>query len=154
MSYVCLTALSLLLLTQVPAKPPAEEEVYAALVSEGDLRRYVRELVAFGPRMGGTPSNDKSADYLSAFFKKSGLEVAILEDPPALAHSEQSWRVALEDGAVIESAYPFGFSPSTGGVRSGRLLLVDEIGKATPSEEWKGRVIYTPGESAARTRRS
>jgi hypothetical protein len=96
--------------------------------------------------MGGTPSNEKSAAYLSAFFKKSGLDVTVLEDPPALAHSEHSWRVALEDGAVIESAYPFGFSPSTGGVRSGRLLLVDEIAKATPSEDWKGRVIYTPGD--------
>jgi len=146
MSNLLLLPLALLLVVQTPFKAPVEEEAYASAVSESDLKRYVRELVAFGPRMGGTPSNEKSAAYLSAFFKKNGLDVTILEDPPALAHSEQSWRVALEDGVVIESAYPFGFSPSTGGARTGRLLLVEELAKATPSEEWKGRVIYTPGD--------
>ncbi|MBA2259908.1 MAG: M28 family peptidase [Acidobacteria bacterium] len=145
MSNLLLLPLALLLVSQT-FKAPVEEEAYASVVSEFDLKRYVRELVAFGPRMGGTLSNDKSAAYLSAFFKRNGLDVTILEDPPALAHSEESWRVALEDGAVIESAYPFGFSPSTGGARTGRLLLVEELAKATPSEEWKGRVIYTPGD--------
>ena len=125
---------------------PTDEKAFAGAVKEAELRRYVRELVAFGPRMGGTPSNDKSAAYLSAFFKKHGLTVTVQEDAPALAHWENSWKVALADGAVIESAYPFGFSPSTKGVRSGRLLQVDELGKATPSEDWKGRVIYTPGD--------
>ena len=125
---------------------PAEEKVFADAVHEAELRRYVRELVAFGPRMGGTPSNDKSAAYLSGFFKKHGLTVEVQEDAPALAHWETAWKVALSDGAVIESAYPFGFSPATKGTRTGRLLQVDELGKATPSEEWKGRVIYTPGD--------
>ena len=125
---------------------PAEEKLFADAVSEADLRRYVRELVAFGPRMGGTPSNEKSAAYLSAFFKKHGLTVAVQEDAPALAHWETGWNVALSDGAVIESAYPFGFSPSTKGTRTGRLLQVDELAKATPSEAWKGRVIDTPGD--------
>jgi hypothetical protein len=123
-----------------------EEEALAGAVSEGDLRRYVRELVAFGPRMGGTPSNERSAAYLSAFFKKHGLEVATAEDPPALAHWENAWSVALEDGVRIESAWPLGFSASTGGVREGTLLLVEDLAKATPGPEWKGRVIYTPGD--------
>ena len=124
----------------------ADEKAFADVVNEAELRRYVRELVAFGPRMGGTPSNDKSAAYLAAFFKKHGLTVEIQEDAPALAHWETAWKVSLGDGAVIESAYPFGFSPSTKGPRTGRLLQVDELAKATPSEEWKGRVIYTPGD--------
>ncbi|CAN5840227.1 hypothetical protein BH18ACI5_BH18ACI5_29050 [soil metagenome] len=128
-----------------PSTAPAED-AFASAVSETDLRRYVRELVAFGPRMGGTPSNDKSSAYLSAFFKKQGLEVITQEDPPALAHWEQSWRVALEDGATIESAYPFGFSPSTGSPRAGKLLLVENLGTTVPAEEWRGRIIYTPGD--------
>jgi hypothetical protein len=123
-----------------------DEEAFAGGIAEADLRRYVRELVAFGPRMGGTPSNEKSAAYLSAFFKQHGLEVAVQDDAPALAHWEDAWSVALEDGAVIESAWPFGFSASTQGTREGRLLLVEDLGKATPTEEWKGRVIYTPGD--------
>lgn len=124
----------------------ADEKTFAGAVNEAELRRYVRDLVGFGPRMGGTPSNDKSASYLSAFFKKHGLTVTVQDDAPALAHWEQSWKVALADGSVIESAYPFGFSPSTKGPRSGRLLQVDELAKATPSEDWKGRVLYTPGD--------
>lgn len=137
--------LALILLVQAAPPRPAEE-AFAASVSEADLRRYVRELVGFGPRMGGTPSNDKSAAYLTAFFKKQGLDVSTMEDPPALAHWETSWRVALKDGAVIESAWPHGFSPSTNGVREGRLLLVPDLAKAPPSAEWKDRVIYTPGD--------
>ena len=125
---------------------PAEEKAFADAVSETELRRYVRDLVGFGPRMGGTPSNDRSAAYLSAFFTKHGLTVAVQEDAPALAHWEQSWKVALSDGAVIESAWPYGFSSSTKGPRTGRLLQVDELAKATPSEAWKGRVVYTPGD--------
>lgn len=125
---------------------PREEKAFADVVNEAELRRYVRDLVGFGPRMGGTPSNDKSAAYLAAYFKKLGLTVQIQEDAPALAHWESAWKVALADGAVIESAWPYGFSASTGGVRTGRLLQVDELAKATPSEEWKGRVIYTPGD--------
>src|SRR5688572_32469457 len=112
------------MLAQAPAARPAEE-TFAAGVAEADLRRYVRELVAFGPRMGGTPSNEKSAAYLSAFFKKHGLEVAVPEDPPALAHWERTWRVALEDGSVLESAWPFGFSASA--TREGRLLLIEDL---------------------------
>lgn len=125
---------------------PPEEKAFAEVVNEAELRRYVRDLVGFGPRMGGTPSNDRSAAYLSAFFKKHGLTVAVQEDAPALAHWETSWKVALSDGAVIESAWPYGFSPSTKGARTGRLLKVDELAKATPTEEWKGRVIYTSGD--------
>ena len=83
---------------------PADEKAFADAVNDAELRRYVRELVAFGPRMGGTPSNDKSATYLAAFFKKHGLTVAIQEDAAALAHWETSWKVMLADGATIESA--------------------------------------------------
>ena len=137
-----LTALTLAAFQTAPAQRPAEE-AFAAGVAEAGLRRYVRELVAFGPRMGGTPSNEKSAAYLSAFFKKQGLDVAVHEDPPALAHWESAWRVAFEDGSVLESAWPFGFSASS--TSKGRLLLIDDLGNATPSAEWAGRVIYTPG---------
>jgi len=134
--------------TLIQAASPASrtaEDAFASGVSATDLKRYVRELVAFGPRMAGTPSNEKSAAYLSAFFEKQGLKVVVQEDAPALAHWEESSTVALEDGSVIESAYPFGFSPATRGV-TGKLLLVEDLGKTTPVEEWKGRVIYTPGD--------
>jgi hypothetical protein len=144
MRFVLVSVLLLHVVQGATAQKP-DEDAFAAAVSESDLRRYVRELVGFGARMGGTPSNEQSAAYLEAFFKKHGLEVALQEDPPALAHWETSWHVALEDGAVLESAWPYGFSASTGGERSGKLLLVEDLSKAAPAPEWKGRVIYTPG---------
>jgi hypothetical protein len=136
--------LSLALAQAVPANQ-ADEQAFSDAVNRQDLQRYVRELVAFGPRMGGTPSNEKSSAYLRAFFTKHGLDVVVQEDPPALAHWENSWHVTLEDGAALESAWPYGFSSSTNGVREGKLLLVEDLAKATPTEAWKGRVIYTPG---------
>ena len=65
--------------------------------------------------MGGTPSNEKSAAYLAAYFKQIGLDVEVAQDPPKLAHWEDSWRVELEDGSRLESAWPMGFSPSVAG---------------------------------------
>lgn len=130
------------LLAQPGAKP---EEAFAAAVNQDHLKRYVRELVAFGPRMGGTPSNEKSAAYLAAHFKKLGLETTVVEDAPALAHWEDSWRVELEDGGVIESAWPMGFSPSASGART-TLLFVPDLRKATPDASWKGRAIYTTSD--------
>ena len=126
----------------------AGEEAFAAAVSEDHLKRYVRELVAFGPRMGGTPSNEKSAAYLAAYFKKLGLEVAVADDAPALAHWEDSWRVTFEGGGAIESAHPLGFSPSANAGTRGTLLLVPDLRKATPEAAWKGRILYTQGEVA------
>jgi hypothetical protein len=138
-------ALVVALTAQAGGAHPAEE-AFAAGVDDVALRRYVRELVAFGPRMGGTPSNDKSAAYLAGYFKNLGLEVEVAEDPPKLAHWEDSWRVELEDGSGIESAWPMGFSPSVAQPADGELLMVPNLRQATPSEQWRGKVIYTPGE--------
>ncbi len=138
--------LFLTLLTQVASPAPAStasESAFAEAVDEAALRRYVRELVAFGPRMGGTPSNEKSAAYLAAYFTKLGLEVEVPEDPPKLAHWEDSWRLTFEDGSRIESAWPMGFSPSMDG--EGELMMVPDLRQATPAETWRDKIIYTPG---------
>ena len=127
------------------AAPVPAEEAFAAAVVEAALRRYVRELVALGPRMGGTPSNERSAEYLARFFKEIGLDVEVAEDPPTLAHWEDAWRVELEDGAVIESAWPMGFS-RTLPASTGPLLMVPNLRQAAPSADWRGKIIYTPGD--------
>jgi hypothetical protein len=119
------------------------------MVREAALRRYVRELVALGPRMGGTPSNEKSAAYLAAYFKKLGLEVGVEDDEPALAHWEDGWRVELETGGVLESAFPLGFSPSAKAGTNGALLFIPDLRRASPEPSWAGRVIYTESEIRA-----
>lgn len=132
-------------LAQAPTPNPAEE-AFAAAVDEARLRRIVRELVELGPRMGGTPSNEQSATYLADQFRGLGLAVGVAEDPPKLAYWQDGWAVEFEDGSTIESAWPMGYSPSVPAPRTGRLLVVADLRKATPSKEWRGRVIYTPGD--------
>jgi hypothetical protein len=129
-----------------PPKANPAEEAFAAAVDEARLRRVVRELVDLGPRMGGTPSNEKSAEYLADSFRGIGLDVQIVEDPPKLAYWQDGWTVEFADGATIESAWPMGYSPAIPEPRTGRLLMVEDLRKATPTEDWRGRVIYTPGD--------
>ena len=140
-------ALALVALVSVQAgSDRTGEEAFAAAVDEAALRRYVRELVAFGPRMGGTPSNERSAAYLQSYFQKLGLNVKVADDPPTLAHWEDAWRVELEDGGVIESAYPYGFSPSVPSAITGKLVVVANLRSAKPSAEWNGAIVYTPSD--------
>lgn len=80
----------------------------------------VRTLVAFGPRMGGTPSGDAAAAWLAAELSAAGLEVELVEDGERWCHSEERWSaVAHVEGRdepfELSSAWPYGFSPSARG---------------------------------------
>jgi hypothetical protein len=135
---------------------PAEAR-FAERVSEPDLRRYVRELVEIGPRMGGTPSGDRAARYLDAFFREAGLDSRLHEDPPRLVHWEESWAVEIvggradgpgaapDDGVRIESAWPYGYSPAVRPARTAPLIVVEDVAATAPSAEWAGKIVYTPG---------
>jgi peptidase M28-like protein len=150
-----IAALPLLLILQSgPSHNPSTEQAYADAVSEAALRQDVHDLVAFGPRMGGTPSGEKAAALLEQYFTRLGLKTEVFTDPPKPAHWEDHWRVALAAGEVIESAWPYGFSPSivapdAGDHDSGRvgpLVLVENLASAQPDPRWKDAVVYTPGD--------
>jgi hypothetical protein len=124
--------------------PHPSEEAFSTEVSTDRLRRDVRDLVALGPRMGGTPSGDRAAAHVDRLFREMGLNARIERDPPLLAHWEDEWTVEIAPaGARLESAWPYGFSPTVDG--SGELLVVKDLSAAQPDRSWKGRVIYTPG---------
>jgi hypothetical protein len=131
--------------TQSPTDEKHNAEVaFADAVSSDRLRKDVRDLVALGPRMGGTPSGDAAAAQIDRTFREIGLGSRIERDPVLLAHWEEGWSVALAPaGGALESAWPYGFSPSLSG--EGQLLVVKDIGAAAPDSSWKGRVVYTPG---------
>ena len=126
------------------AKHPAEE-AFAGLVSERGLQQMVRDLVALGPRMGGTPSGDKAAEFRRAYFQKLGLKAAVVDDPAVLAHWEPSWTLAVAPNGVLESAWPMGFSPSVPANSEGPVIYVKDLAAAQPAPEWAGAVLYTPG---------
>lgn len=121
------------------------EAAFAGAVNERGLQQMVRDLVALGPRMGGTPSGDKAAEFRRAYFQKLGLEAAIVDDPAVLAHWESAWTLSIAPGGRIESAWPMGYSPSIRPEARGKILYVKDLAAAQPAAEWAGAVIYTPG---------
>lgn len=136
-----------------PASRIALERRLAASVSRAAVLASVRDLAALGPRMGGTPSGDRAAEYVAARMRDLGLGVEVTVDPELDVHRESSWTVEL-DGAPLTSAWPYGFSPSraraTGPLRADR--------RAGPEGEApapllpgvvSGAVILTDGPAAA-----
>lgn len=126
------------------ARHPAED-AFAAAVSERGLQQMVRDLVALGPRMGGTPSGDKAAAFRRAYFHKLGLPAAVVDDPAVLAHWESAWTLAVVPNGRLESAWPMGFSPSIRPDTEGAVIYVKDLAAAQPSADWTGAVVYTPG---------
>jgi len=107
-----------------PAQPGLEiEDAVAALVRPERAQERVRELVALGPRMGGTESGRRAAAWTERAFAAAGLEARALDDPPGWCHEEESWSVRARreglEARALESAWPYGFSPKA----SGRAVL-------------------------------
>jgi hypothetical protein len=98
--------------------PEAEREL-AWRISEPRMVAAVRQLVAIGPRMGGTQSNETSAAWLAEQFEYAGLEVRVRDDAPQRFHEEDGWEVSVVGGDTLEAAWPQGGSPSADG--TGRL---------------------------------
>jgi len=116
----------------VPAEGLALERELCALVSEERMQAVVRELVALGPRMGGTASGAAAAEYARRAFERAGLPVEVVEDAPVWCHAEGGWRVAAgapgDSARELERAWPWGFSPGTSGTAP--LALTDGDGVA------------------------
>lgn len=127
----------LALLALVPALAPAQipdlgrERALAASVSEDRMVQSVRRLVAFGPRMYGTPSNHAAAAWLAETFREAGLEVTIRRDRPRDWYQPMSWQVrvtgsATGEGLTLTSAWPGLGAPAGSG--EGRLSLEPQPG--------------------------
>jgi hypothetical protein len=63
-----------------PAHPI--EDTLAARVSEGRMRQAVKDLVALGPRLGGSPSGERAVEYARTALEGTGLAVAVVADTP------------------------------------------------------------------------
>lgn len=126
----------------------AAELALASSVSDQRAARRVRELVALGPRMGGTASGKRASAYLARAFEELGLVVRSVEDSELWCHAESGWqleaRVLGGDAQVLEfplaSAWPYGFSPAATG--SAELALEPGPGAAWLTQR------YRPGQLA------
>lgn len=104
-----------------PSNDLGLERRVAELVSERRAQERVRQLVQCGPRMGGTESGNRAAQYVADQFLAAGLEVRVVFDPVLMCHEEGAWRVVAQRGGSsdesrkLESAWPYGFSPTANG---------------------------------------
>lgn len=117
-----LHALALALAIQAPA--PTSADPGASLWRGVDAVRAqvrVRELVAFGPRMGGTRSGDAAAEYVAKAFGELGLEVRVVETPERRAWQPLAWTLSAriegskDEPRKLERAWPWQNSPDAKG---------------------------------------
>src|SRR5262249_19982393 len=103
------------------------EAKFVARIDEQRLLKTVRELVAIGPRMGGTPSGDAAAKYHAQRLRDAGYEPVSLTDPLKEAYQRlrvdavveiEGEKIALKDGtlaflspAVEKTTLPLRTSP-------------------------------------------
>jgi hypothetical protein len=103
------TAVAPVLLVAALATRDDVDDRFAKQVDEKRLLKTVRELVAIGARMGGTPSGDAAAKYHADRFKAAGLEPVTVADPSLRAFQPRKLaatvvvddvKVELVDGAL------------------------------------------------------
>jgi hypothetical protein len=125
--------------------PPVELEA-ASRVSTDRLQRAVRDLVAFGPRMGGTPSGDRAAAYVETALRRAGLTARVVRDPEVAAYWAERWSLEIAPDAAIESAWPYLFSPSVAPARTARLVAAERLEDVAAAA---GLAVYTRSPIAA-----
>jgi len=103
----------------------------------------VRELVAFGPRTGGTPSGEKASAYVARKFKEAGYKPLIHKDPPRLAFSLKRWSLRVKEPVgmrrLIRNAWVGAYSPSVSDTVS-ELVYARDPEEVTRAET-KGRAL-------------
>jgi hypothetical protein len=127
------------------------EARYAGSVSQSRLLTQVRELVAFGPRIGGTTSGDKAAAYVSRKFESAGYKPLTTADPARLSFEFLRWKLAVvqprDMRSLIVNAWIGGYSPSVQETISD-VVFVKDAGRASRAAV-SGKAVLTesqPGE--------
>ena len=116
-------------LSQVKSESRLAEEV-----SRSRLLSQVRDLVGYGPRIGGTTSGEKAASYVARTFKGAGYNPLLVKDPLHLTFEYKTWTLAVEEPRqlrkLIRNEWIGGFSPSVAETTS-ELVYLKDVGKAT-----------------------
>ncbi|MCS7082955.1 MAG: M28 family peptidase [Bacteroidetes bacterium] len=122
---------------------PERELAYARAVEEARLALTVRDLVRFGHRLGGSPSNEQSAAYLLGAFRAMGLEAELRLDPPRWTWWFDTFAVRLlaPQERALSHPWPAPYSPSAGPLRAPVLLFRPDVRR----EHVQGRIVLIDG---------
>jgi len=131
---------------------PKTEARLSQQVSRAKLLSQVRDLVSFGPRIGGTTSGEKAASYIARRFRETGYSPSVIKDPPRLSFEYKSWTLTIEQPRelrkLIRNEWIGGFSPNVARTTS-ELVYLKDLGMATRAVA-AGKAILT-GSSFAET---
>ena len=131
------------------------EDDVSSHVSKSRLLEQVRELVALGPRGGGTPSGEKSAAYVARKFKDAGFKPLVLKDPQRLAFNLKGWTLNVEQPKslrrLIRNEWVGAYSPTVRDTSSELVYIRDPenfgkgdvTGRAVLIENAVSRRAYT-----------
>lgn len=135
-------ALAALAFAGVPGEPSRQrpdaalEESFAAAVDGQRLLKTVRELVALGPRMGGTPSGEAAAKYHEQRFAAAGLAPQSVVDPPLRAFEtlalEAKVAVGEESLALVDGMLALRTAP----IAACELPLLADAAAAPPGSDY------------------
>jgi len=117
-------------------------------MSDGKSLEYVRELTAIGPRLSGSASYQRSAEWSADRFRAMGLTRVALE-PFTI---ERGWERVSARGRIVAPANrplhveSLGWSPSTpdGGVEADVVALETFSLRAIASSSLRGRIVLLP----------
>jgi hypothetical protein len=121
------------------------ESRFAEEVSRSRLLGQVRDLVGYGPRIGGTSLGEKAASYIARTFREAGYNPSLIKDPSRLTFEYKAWMLAVDEPRnlrkLISNEWIGGFSPSVAGTLS-ELLYFKDVGKATKAAT-VGKAVLT-----------
>lgn len=121
----------------------AAERLIAARVDDDRAAALVRELVALGPRMGGTASGARAADRVAAEFADIGLATIRHLARPKWCHGETAWELTAKVGDAepvpVDRAWPLGYSPASEGAvaLTGEASAAGDDGLALLADGWR-----------------
>lgn len=134
-----------------PAVPG--ESAVADLVSEERMLADVRALVAVGNRFGGSRSNQAAARYAAEQLRNLGLEVEVVNDPPAVWTFDQGpYSLTLvspaDTGIRFDASHPYNFSAKVDQPDVDVTAEVVYVGTGDKAEQYQqaaGKIVLMDG---------
>jgi hypothetical protein len=149
MRRVLALALTAPLVVALAAAPRAQPPLAQSVVASGRAFEYVRELTAIGPRVTGTATYQRAAEWTAGQLRAAGVDRVTFE-PFTIADGWERDRVSAQIVAPVERTLhvaALGWTPSTpaGGLEAD-VIAVSEVApeKIAALRSLAGRIVLLP----------
>jgi carboxypeptidase Q len=111
------------------AAPAAQPSLAESVAASGHAMEYVRGLTALGPRLTGTESYQRAADWAAAQLRAAGAERVALEPftiPDGWQRGRASARIVSPEPLELRVA-ALGWTPSTSGAVDANVVALSDV---------------------------